>query len=144
MELLAQRRTPPRRPDARRSPRRARAAAVAPASHPCSRYSRLFLLVLLPGTVFFAAQMRGQAFKENDLKAAFVQHLAQFVEWPSEAFPAADTPIVIGVLGSDPFGKVLDELVQNEFVRNRKLVVERYRRVEEIKTCHILFISQSE
>src|SRR5207248_1219657 len=29
-------------------------------------------------------------------------------------------------------------------VRGQKLVVERYRTVEEIKTCHILYISQSE
>jgi hypothetical protein len=29
-------------------------------------------------------------------------------------------------------------------VNNRPLLVQRYRRVEEIKTCHILFISSSE
>jgi hypothetical protein len=102
------------------------------------------LLVILLGTGFFAAQLRAQAFKEYDLKAAFLYHLAEFVEWPPEAFPAAENPLVIGVLGTDPFGKALDEIVQNEVVKNRKLDVQRYRSMEEVKTCHILFISQSE
>jgi len=82
--------------------------------------------------------------KEYQVKAAFVYNFAQFVEWPPEAFPEGQTPLVIGVLGEDPFGAYLDEIVRGEKVNNRPLVVERYRRVEDIKTCHVLFISQSE
>jgi hypothetical protein len=81
---------------------------------------------------------------EYQLKAVFLFHFAQFVEWPPDAFPAAHTPLVIGVLGEDPFGAYLDETVRGETVNNRSLVVHRYRRVEEIETCHILFISRSE
>src|SRR5207245_11809490 len=104
----------------------------------------LILLVILLGAGFFAAPLRAQAFKEYDVKAAFLYHLAEFVEWPPEAFPAAENPLVIGVLGADPFGKALDEIIHGEVVKNRKLTVERYRSMEEVKTCHILFISQSE
>jgi hypothetical protein len=81
---------------------------------------------------------------EYQLKAVFLFHFAQFVEWPPDAFPAAHTPLVIGVLGEDPFGAYLDEAVLGETVNNRSLVVHRYRRVEEIQTCHVLFISRSE
>jgi hypothetical protein len=49
----------------------------------------------------------------------------------------------MGVLGDDPFANGLDELVRGEKVNNRPLVVQRYQQVEEIKTCHILFVSQS-
>ena len=104
----------------------------------------LILLVILLGAGFFAAPLRAQAFKEYDVKAAFLYHLAEFVDWPAEAFPAAENPLVIGVLGADPFGKSLNEIVQNAVVKNRKLDVQRYRSIEEVKTCHILFISQSE
>ena len=77
---------------------------------------------------------------------------ALFVEWPTNAFPDAKTPITIGVLGSDPFGKSLDEVVRNEIVQKRRLDVESYSSVEGIiklaeeknKICHILFVSQSE
>jgi len=92
----------------------------------------------------FPAPLRAQGFKEYDLKAAFLYHLAQFVEWPPDAFAAAEDPLVIGVLGTDPFGKTLNEIVRDEVVKNRKLAVQRYRNMDEIKSCHILFISQSE
>ena len=52
--------------------------------------------------------------------------------------------MIIGVLGNDPFGAYLDETVRGEKVNDRPLVVQRYRRVGEIKNCHVLFISQSE
>ena len=53
-------------------------------------------------------------------------------------------PIVIGVLGVDPFGAFFDETVRGETIRGRQVVVERYRRVEEATSCHILYIAQSE
>jgi hypothetical protein len=82
--------------------------------------------------------------REYQLKAVFLFNFAQFVEWPSQAFADAQTPLVIGVLGKDPFGAYLDETVRGETVNNRSLVVQRYGRVEDINTCHILFISRSE
>jgi YfiR/HmsC-like len=88
---------------------------------------------------------RGQTVShEYPLKAVFLFNFAQFTDWPTNAFEASDSPLVIGVLGDDPFGAVLDDAVRDEIVNGRKFVVERYRRVEDIKTCHILFISQSE
>jgi YfiR/HmsC-like len=81
---------------------------------------------------------------EYQLKAVFLFNFAQFVEWPTSAFPGKQTPLVIGVLGADPFGGYLDETVRGERVNNRSFLIERYRRVDEIGTCHVLFISQSE
>ena len=45
---------------------------------------------------------------------------------------------------ADPFGSFLDETVQGEKVNNRTLVVQRFKAVEEIRDCHVLFISKSE
>ncbi len=81
---------------------------------------------------------------EYQLKAVFLFNFAQFVEWPPTAFPEPQTPLVIGVLGEDPFGAYLDETVRGEKVNNRPLVVQRFRQPEEIKHCHVLFISRSE
>jgi len=82
--------------------------------------------------------------KEYQVKAVFLFNFAHFVEWPAGAFASADSPIVIGVLGESPFGAYLDETVQGENVSNRPLQIQRYTRVDEIKTCHVLFISRSE
>jgi len=81
---------------------------------------------------------------EYQVKAVFLFNFAQFVDWPAEAFPAADTPVVICVLGNDPFGPALDQTVRDERLGGRPFQVRRYQSVDEIKTCHILFISRSE
>lgn len=81
---------------------------------------------------------------EDQVKAVFLFNFAQFVDWPARAFSDATEPLVIGVLGEDPFGQYLDDTVRGEKVNRRSLVVQRYRRVSEIRVCHILFISNSE
>jgi hypothetical protein len=81
---------------------------------------------------------------EYQVKAVFLLNFAQFVDWPADAFPDADTPVVIGVLGDDPFGGVLDQTVRGERLGGRSFQVRRYQRVDEIKICHILFIARSE
>ena len=53
-------------------------------------------------------------------------------------------PLVIGTLGDDPFGGFLDATVRGEHLGARPFVVRRFGRVEDIKACDILFISQSE
>jgi hypothetical protein len=98
--------------------------------------------LLLLGGLDGSAQT--QPSREYQVKAVFLFNFAQFVEWPPAAFGGANSPIVIGVLGEDPFGAYLDETVRGEKVDNRPLEVQRYRRVDEIKTCHVLFISRSE
>jgi hypothetical protein len=81
---------------------------------------------------------------EYQLKAVFLFNFAQFVDWPPEAFPDSATPLVIEILGNDPFGSFLDATVRGETVRGRSIEVRRHRRINDITTCHILFISQSE
>jgi len=88
---------------------------------------------LLSGGLGLSAQAAPPG--EYQLKAVFMFNFAQFVEWPPQAFP--DAPLVIGVLGQDPFGAYLDETVRAETVNNRPLVVQRYGRVEDINTCHV-------
>lgn len=48
---------------------------------------------------------------EYQVKAVFLFNFAQFVTWPSQP---ADAPLVIGILGDDPFGSYLDETVRGE------------------------------
>jgi hypothetical protein len=80
--------------------------------------------------------------QEYQVKAVFLYNFTQFVGWPA-ATPAR-APIVIGILGDDPFGSYLDDTVRGEKVGDRPLVVRRYRRLEDVDDCQILFISRSE
>ena len=81
---------------------------------------------------------------EYQVKAIFLFNFSQFVDWPAAAFADGRSPLVIGVLGSDPFGATLDEIVRGETVNGRPLAVRRYESVEQIEACHILFIERSQ
>ena len=84
----------------------------------------------------------GQA-SEAQVKAVFLFNFAQFVDWPPEAVPDSQAPLVIGILGADPFGDFLDATVRGERRGARPFAVQRYQRVEDITRCDILFISRS-
>lgn len=81
---------------------------------------------------------------DYQIKAVFLYNFTEFVQWPKTAFADAQAPMVIGVLGDDPFGPYLDEAVRGEKSKGRAIVVRHFRLVEEIGPCHILFISRSE
>lgn len=89
----------------------------------------LVLLALRP-----AAQTR-----EYQVKALFVYHFGQYVDWPAGS-SAAGTPFVIGVVGNDPFGRFLDDLVREERLDGRPILVQHYASPGEIKNCNILFV----
>lgn len=80
---------------------------------------------------------------ENQIKAVFLFNFAQFVEWPEEVLPEVDSPIIIGILGKDPFGPYLEETIRGEQVNGHPLQIQRYSNVKQIKNCHILFIHPS-
>lgn len=84
-----------------------------------------------------------QTAQEYQVKAIFLFNFAQFVEWPQSAF-AETNSIVIGVLGTNPFGDSLDDVVRGEEVNGHPLQVQRYAKLEDIKMCHILFVNLSE
>jgi hypothetical protein len=101
------------------------------------RWSALALLVA--GLAGAAAPV-----SEFQLKAVFLFNFAQFVDWPATALPGAGAPFVIGVLGKDPFGPVLDEVVRGESVNGHRFEIARYHDVAQIGGCQILFIPASE
>jgi hypothetical protein len=81
---------------------------------------------------------------ESDVKAAFLYNFTKFVDWPPAAFASGDSPFRLCVFGQDPFGRGLDDLVRGETVNSRRLVVERPDRIQDLRSCHLLFVSRSE
>lgn len=80
----------------------------------------------------------------SQVKAAFLYHFTQFVEWPAGAFTDSNNSVILGVLGEDPFGAILDETMRGKTVHEKPLVVKRFASLEEAVQSHILFISASE
>src|SRR5690348_7746319 len=103
-----------------------------------AKLARIFAFVLF--VLFFPVLTHAQtASGEYKLKAVFLFNFVQFVEWPAEAYSDERSPTIIGILGADPFGQTLEETVQGEVIRGRKIEVRRYKTVKEIGECHVLF-----
>jgi len=81
---------------------------------------------------------------EYELKASILLNLTRFVEWPSTSFSNPEAPVVLCVLGRDPFGSFLRFAVLNKTVSGRPVVVRNPRTNKEVGGCHLLFISSSE
>ena len=94
--------------------------------------------LLLLGAVFVPAQQQPS---EYQVKAAFLYNFMKFVQWP-DANDAS--PMVIGVVGNDPFGPLLDEAVRAKSINGRLVQIRRLKARENLHGCHILFISNSD
>lgn len=85
-----------------------------------------------------------QAAQEHELKAAFLYHFTQFVEWPVDAFAGADTPFRICVVGEADVAEFLAELVEGERIKGRAIEVQGYGRARDARGCQILFLGAGE
>ncbi|HEY3221672.1 MAG TPA: YfiR family protein [Gemmatimonadales bacterium] len=83
---------------------------------------------------------------EYQVKAVFLFNFVQFVDWPSPAVSDSQRPppLLIGILGTDPFGPFLEEAVRGERLGARPIQLRRYRAIADIGECNVLFISRSE
>lgn len=80
---------------------------------------------------------------EAQVKAAFLYNFAKFVEWPKEA--ALRPRFTLCVLGSDPFGQDLDDLVAGRTVRGLAFDVRRLDSAREAaRSCRVVYVAPSE
>lgn len=79
---------------------------------------------------------------EHQVEAVFLYHFTRFVTWPPRAFGDAQAPLVVGVLGDDPFGAYLDDVLRGESVNGVPLAARRFRRIDDVGPCLILFVSR--
>lgn len=103
--------------------------------------SWFFLLIL---HLVFPLAGLSQSAEEYQVKAAFLLNFARFVEWPPANFTSANDPIHICVLGSDPFGNSLEDVVKNKVAAGRHLQVRHPQSVAEAGGCEMVFMDAHE
>ncbi len=79
---------------------------------------------------------------EYDVKAAFLLNFARLIEWPSAAFPLGDSPLVVCVLGNDPFYGALHGLADGKSVGTRIIAVKRLAGPQQASDCHLVFVTE--
>ena len=83
-------------------------------------------------------------FTEYEVKALYLVRFLDYVVWPDSAFADADAPIVIGVLGRNPFEKDLENAAAGRKVQKHGILIRYGRTVEELGPCHLLFAASGE
>jgi hypothetical protein len=82
--------------------------------------------------------------EEYSVKAAFLFHFAQFVEWPEETFKDASSPLTYCTIGEDPFHGSLDAALNGKTIVARPFRVLHFKQPREIQGCQVLFIGAEE
>ena len=102
--------------------------------------------LLAASTPFFSATglAAESGTDEYRVKAAFLFHFAQFVDWPAETFKAAGSPVIFCTMGEDPFDGVLDNVVSGKLIGNRPVQVQHFKQPQGIQNCHVLFVGSQE
>jgi hypothetical protein len=101
-------------------------------------------LIAIAAVLLQPPAARAEVTTEYKLKAAYLLNFVRFSKWPTNSFAAADAPLVIGVLGENPFDTALGEIVRGRIVNGRTVVVKRVATAQEAKLCQVVFIPASE
>ena len=81
---------------------------------------------------------------EYEVKAAFLYHFAEFVDWPPDAFKNETSPLTYCTFGEDPFQGGLEASLAGKTIGARPLRVRHVKQLQEIPECQILFIAASQ
>jgi len=110
-----------------------------------SRVARLiFIIVCVTVSSWLFVHAEPPTPREYMIKAGFLYNFAKFVEWPKEVFKNTTAPLIIGIYGKDLFGSSFDQTIKAKSVQGRGLLIKRFKTLDELTVCHILFINPSE
>jgi YfiR/HmsC-like len=122
----------------------------APAAHPLTNtralrsiawLTILLCLLLAAGRERSGAQSTDEEYR---VKAAFIFHFAQLVDWPPETRTGAANSLFLCTIGDDPFQGALENTVAGKAVGDRILVVRHLKQADDAQACHVLFLGKAE
>lgn len=113
----------------------------------CSCFQRyltplaVLLLLLLTGSRSIQAQPGEEEYR---VKAAFLFHIAQLVDWPPDSDEGGDHSLMLCTVGDDPFHGVLETTVEGKAIGDRVLRIRHLQPPDSTSDCQILFLGKEE
>lgn len=110
------------------------------------RHRLLFLLItffLLPASTI-AASNEIHSNRAMEIQAAFLVKFSAYIKWPESAFSSPGDPVIIGIVGRDPFGSTVDKIARSFKAKGRNVEIRRFTNFASITKSHVLFIPTSE
>lgn len=81
--------------------------------------------------------------KECQVKYVYLYSFGLLTTWPKASFANDKASFVIGVFGEKPYSELLDRLARTKKIRGQRIVIHRFRKSDDYKKCHILYITRS-
>jgi len=84
-----------------------------------------------------------QSTQDLEIEAAFLVKFSSYITWPERAFPSLGSPLVIGIIGRDPFGSIIDTIARAYMMKGRNVEIRRCFDLRSLCGSHIVFVSNS-
>ena len=104
---------------------------------------RLAAVATLAALVAAGGAVRAQDL-EYPVKAAYLYNFLSFIEWNAAQPGSATAPFRVCIIGADPFGRTLDDMVKGERVGHRPIEVARPADEEAAATCQVVFVARTD
>jgi YfiR/HmsC-like len=100
-------------------------------------------VVLMVSPIEPAGSARAQSQAgEYHVKAAFLFHFVQLVEWPADSLGDETNPVTLCIPGEDPFDGDLEGTLAGKSVGTRPLRVRHLKAAEDFQGCQVIFVSR--
>jgi hypothetical protein len=80
-------------------------------------------------------------FNKSTLKAAYLERITRFVEWPEKEKSISEEFFIIGVYGETDFYNTLNEVFKDKPIKGHKVIVRLINNPEQLDTCNLCYIS---
>lgn len=107
------------------------------------RVGRTWVLALAAavGLTALAREAAAQTALEYSVKANFLVRFAAFAEWPDAVFATSTAPLVLCIVGQDPFGAGIDRAAAGQMTKGRALAIRRAES-SDLAGCHIVYLGR--
>jgi hypothetical protein len=102
------------------------------------------MLAIVVGLILAAAARSTRAQSqagEYHVKAAFLFHFVQLVDWPAGSLGNDANPVTVCNIGEDPFHGDLEVTLAGQSVGARSFRVRHLKPAEDFQGCQVLFVS---
>lgn len=103
------------------------------------------IIAFLIGGIFLPLSLHAQPADEYTIKAVWLERFTRFIDWPkNNRVNDHRKNFTIGIIGTDPFNGKLEQVYNDQRIKNKPVTVLRLESYAEIEKCDLLFISASE
>jgi hypothetical protein len=109
---------------------------------------RTSIFGVIAGWLFLTASPKAFSQKEEGaeypVKLAFLYNFTKFVEWPPDSYRAPSAPLLICIVGHDPFSQILEAELRTRNVGGHPVEVRALKPNDKLSLCQIVFVPATE